>query len=286
MNAPRTVLIDGDMIIFKAGFANEKTEKGILVSVNPPHQAYKTCKDMIKNILLETGCGDYMLFITDKHKTNFRYKVAVTQPYKENRKSQKRPELEKEIRHYLIRHWGAVRVKGIEVDDALGIYQDKENGSTIIASNDKDLDMIPGWHFDIDVGKERTIPTCTYTLKSYKRNKIYYVTDPGFLSLREVKDKKILCGAGALWFCAQLLMGDRVDNIPGLKKVGPVSAYEILKDCDTYCKAVKVVYSKYIDSLKSELDSDQILSRFKEVAQLLWIKRAAKEKIFPLEWVL
>jgi 5'-3' exonuclease len=286
MNNPTTALIDGDMLIFKAGFANQKTEHGEVISVNEPHFAYKTVKDMINNILLTVKCEDFRIFIGDSKKSNFRYSVAKTAKYKDNRSKQKRPVLEKNIRNYLFKHWGSIIVKGIEVDDALGIEQDKVNGSTIICSNDKDLAMIPGWHYDVDAGKTRTVNDNTYTLKAYKKTNIYYVTDPGFLSLREANNgKKVLTGAGLFWFCAQLLIGDKTDNIPGLYKLGNVGAYNILKNCSSYEQSLKVCYTEYVERLKEELDEAQIEERFKEVAQLLWIKRAAKETIFPSRWL-
>src|SRR5690606_41714779 len=57
-----------------------------------------------------------------------------------------------EIRDYLIRRWGAEVVDGQEADDAIGIaawnsYKECPEYS-IIASIDKDLRMIPGYHYN------------------------------------------------------------------------------------------------------------------------------------------
>src|SRR5690606_32002693 len=107
----------------------------------------------------------------------------------------------------------------------------------------------------------------------------------GFVSLRKVGSRNILTGAGQLWFCAQMLQGDSTDNIPGLPGYGQVKVYNTLKDVKTYEEAMKIVYMSYRNNL-THLTSEGIVARLKEIAQLLWIKRSEKEKIFNLEEVL
>ena len=68
--------------------------------------------------------------------------------------------------------------------------------TSIIVSIDKDFDQVPGWHYNFVKGEK------------------YYVDDDqGFYN-----------------FCAQLLTGDRADNIIGLRGIGPVGAAKILGD--------------------------------------------------------
>jgi hypothetical protein len=132
----------------------------------------------VQNIILSGG-------------TNFRKEVAVTKPYKGNRKAP-RPVYFDYLRSYLILERGAIISGGCEADDVLGILQDDE--STIVTL-DKDLDMIPGKHYNFVQDRHYTI----------NRTEAYYN------------------------FCKQVLTGDSSDNIPGLKGIGPVKADNILK---------------------------------------------------------
>ena len=308
-------LIDGDALVFSSGFANEKSKDGQLITVNPEHFAFKTVKDTIDRILVATKADDYKIYIGDREKSNFRYTVDPN--YKANRKGQKRPEHEVAIREYLIRHHNAIEVKGMEVDDALGIEQmlfikdttfkiwyasDVDNvrgctnndrkevaNHTIICSNDKDLDMIPGWHYDLDFGKSRRGANGnTYKIKAYKRKPIYFITDPGFIDLRtnESNGRKIICGGGYLWFCAQLLLGDSTDNIPKLAEgYGPVKVYDILKDCRTSEEGIRVVYNEF-EKVNIHLTLKETQTKLMTVAKLLWIKRQIKDDIiFPRRWL-
>ena len=68
---------------------------------------------------------------------------------------------------------------------------------------------------------------------------------------------------GIVNFYKQILTGDRVDNIVGLKGIGPVKATKILKDCKTEADLYKAVLEAY--------DNDE--ERVLENARLLWIRR-------------
>jgi 5'-3' exonuclease len=285
-----TALIDGDRVVMGAAFSAEKVENGVLIRLDDEKFAWHNAKATIERIMSTTKAKNLILYLSNPQKKNFRYSIAKTQPYKANRVKIKRPEHEESVRQYLIKYWGALVVDSIEVDDALGIHQmslpfdDPNECKTIICSNDKDLNQIPGWHFDVDWGRKRVFKEKEYILKSYMKRPIYFLTDPGFLSLR---DRTHLVGGGYYWFCAQLLMGDRVDNIPGI--VGPVGAYKLLYQNDKPSKsiqhAVELCWCAYKTKLK-HLTIDEIKTTFKEVAQLVWIKRAQKhDKIFPSEWL-
>lgn len=280
---PTKILIDGDVYVCKAGFASQRTEKGSVVDLKPENEALQIVKYALIKIQNELNISDMVIYVADDAKSNFRYKVAKTKPYKAKRGS--KPVHFGAIRKYLIDYWGAIVVRGAEVDDALGINQDKENGSTVIVSNDKDLMMIPGWHFDLDYGRVVKYSDKEYKVKAYKDKATFFVSDPGELFLTEGNNKrKVLWGVGQMWFCAQLLLGDSCDNIPGIDGCGPVATYNLLKDAKTFEEGIKIVYSKYKSSLKS-LKIDEIKDRFFEVSRLLWIKREYKETIFNKEWI-
>lgn len=127
---------------------------------------------MVNLTLDDLMIEDYRLFLSGKN--NFRYDVYPE--YKANRLDKPRPKWEQALKQYLVDQWGALSINGMEGDDACGIHQDD---TSIISSNDKDLNQIPGWHYNF-VKKER-----------------YYVT----------KEE------GIRFFFEQLINGDRVDNI-------------------------------------------------------------------------
>lgn len=271
-----------------AGFSSQRTENGKVVEVEPESHAFYRAKLILNKVIEKSGAKNYKLFIGDDKSKHFRYSIAKTLPYKGNRDSSKRPILEPAIRDYLRTKQNAIVVKGIEVDDALGISQTKD---TIICSTDKDLDQIPGMHFDPDWGRERNFNGCKAILKNYKPSAIYEITDPGFVELaKRDSGKPVLIGGGQLWFCAQMLMGDIVDNIPGLPYnlkscYKDVRAYKALKDCTTYKEALQKVWKLYQEKLTKYAVDTNINSRFEEIAQLVYIRRAKKETIYPRSWL-
>jgi len=78
-----------------------------------------------------------------------------------------------------------------------------------------------------------------------------------------------LKGAGLLFFYAQIIMGDSVDNYPGIPGSGPKRAYEILEgaktEYDMYCRVLKAYTQYYINK-------DKALDMLIEQAQLAWMQ--------------
>ena len=157
---------------------------------------------LINSILDGVNRDTYRLFLTSDDHSNFRYDIAKTKPYKANRG--KKPVYYNELRGYLIVHWNAEVVRGQEADDAIGINMDVEfYQNPVIVSTDKDLDQIPGTHYN------------------FKTGKLYEIEDGQSLELSSNRRK--LTGGGYAWFYAQMLMGDSTDNIPGISGCGPVN---------------------------------------------------------------
>ena len=147
---------------------------------------------------------------------NFRY--SVYPEYKANRITAKRPKWEHEIKQHLVDQWSAQWSQGCEADDMLGIRQMEllDNGPVAgcICTIDKDLDMIPGDHYNF-VKKER-----------------YYVTPE----------------EGIKFFYYQCLVGDTADGIKGVPGIGPKKAANILAQCSTeeeYYTAVSSCFGCY-----------------------------------------
>ena len=186
--------------------------------------------EFLSDMLMDLDVEDFEGYLTGKG--NFREKIAVTAPYKGNRSS-KKPEHYEFLRDYLIREWGFQLIEGEEADDAISIHHcSVVDGNTIICSTDKDFDQLPGWHYN------------------FVRREKYYVT----------------AEEGLRNFYCQLLTGDRVDNILGIRGVGPVKAARLLDGCRTeqdYYSKVKQAY----------VGSGEPIERVLENGQLLWLRR-------------
>ena len=235
-------LIDADVLTYRVGFATQKLVDSELL-VEPVHHGYHLIKTNMVKILNGSKADTYRLFLTANDKSNYRFDIAKTKPYKGNRVAPK-PVHYQALRDYMVDHWGAEVVSGKEADDAMGIAQMQGQGKTIICGIDKDLLMIPGLHYNF--------VTDTH----------YKFEDPGELFVH--KKGKIL-GGGLKFFYAQMLMGDSADNIPGLKGVGPMKALALLEKLDTE--------EEMLYTVRKEYEKQDALSRFNEIADLLWIQR-------------
>lgn len=143
----------------------------------------------IEHILNATEASSWQGYLTGKG--NFRYEVATIKPYKGNRSGEK-PFWHPAIFNYLRDEQNCRVVEGHEADDQIAIDYEKD---CIIASRDKDLKQIPGWHYSWEVGLQKEKPP-------------YYIDELN----------------GLLNFYSQCLTGDVADNIPGLYGVGFRSA--------------------------------------------------------------
>jgi hypothetical protein len=103
--------------------------------------------------MYETGAGVQECYLTGSN--NFRYDINPA--YKADRKDKPRPRWLQDVRTHLVVGWGARVSDGNEADDEMGISQCAGDGNTVICTNDKDLLMIPGHHFDPVKGIHRII---------------------------------------------------------------------------------------------------------------------------------
>lgn len=265
--------IDGDTILCRAGFSADS--RSPLLS----HSLYNV--KIIVDSLVKKFPGTCKIYLSPSDKAlNWRYQV--TDSYKSNRsikcrkgcKSKMVPCKEVQqsesryfnafecpecgsvvpdgkpvhyqaIREYLISKHGAEAVLWGEADDWLGVDPVK---NTVVVSNDKDLLMLPAYH---------------YRLSS---DKLIRTSDPGQLWLSE--DRKKILGGGFKWFCCQMLMGDAVDGIKKLHKgYGPVKVYDIMSGKMSAACMWKIVEDHYAS------DKDQLLVN----AKLLWISRKPQQ---------
>lgn len=254
--------IDGDIVKYRCAFAAEKIWylvqyqgceiTGIFDSAKEAKEHQKNAKGTIwtrkevqplefalqatkttMEALISRFNGEYVVYLSGP--TNFRDMVAVTRPYKGNRDRARDPVYKDEVEEFLIREYGAVRTSGIEADDAIGIAMCADSDGCIV-STDKDLDQIPGRHYNWVSGESYVVN---------KRQADY-----------------------SLW--TQVLSGDSTDNIPGLEGVGPVKAREILDGSKSSLDLAQRAWAAY----RSRFDSREAAQRyFLEQLNLVYILR-------------
>ena len=221
---PKMALLDADIICYRTGFASEDVDEKLCLA---------RVTELVTDIVyFQLKCDDYKAYITGKG--NFRNDIAVTAPYKGNRKDMKRPKHYEAIRKHLV-DLGATQVEGMEADDAIAIEATANGG--FIVSIDKDLDQIPGHHYN------------------FVKHEEYFVTEE----------------QGLLNFYKQILTGDRVDNIMGIKGIGPVKADKLLSKCKTEKEMFDVCVKAYNDN------GEDGVARTTENARLLWLLRASNK---------
>lgn len=242
-------LIDGDLLAYE--FGSNVSDDGYPI---PWAFVASRVNQKLERILDAVGATTYCVFLTSDDKSNFRNKVATIKPYKGNR-HQEKPFWRDKIRRHLVTSRGAELVFGMEADDALGISQSKD---TVICTRDKDLDMIPGYHYTWPCGAQNERPLW-------------------------IQDE-----LGALrCFYSQLITGDSTDNIPGLFGVGNNSTLvRNIYSCDNELSMYEIAQRAYEQRFGSYWGAF-----LEENAQLLWIlrtinKEESKERLRHLHSVL
>lgn len=263
--AIRKAAIDFDILQYEVGFAAESfwrymhADNGLEVESPPP---FSIVEDMLESRMahiLAVAEADDSPILCISSNNNFRNAIAKSSKYKD-RKSHK-PYHYKNIKAYAECRWEVREEDGLEADDLLGILLSSEE-NIICCSRDKDLLQVPGWHFQWEVNNQPQFGP-------------FLVEGYGELILSE--DGKKLKGWGDKFFLAQLIMGDRVDTIPGLPSHGPVTAFTILQDTHTYAEGLEAVREAYKDAGK---DDDYLL----EQGQLLWMIRKKDGMGNPVMW--
>lgn len=216
------VLVDGDLVVFRAAFAAEKahytlryeklgrvvehpfdTDKELKTFVKeaaiteydrlrerhlePVSHVHSNIRSLLGQIEKRTGEACPIIYLTGQG--NFRRNITKT--YKANRDPTMRPHYEEAARQYLKTYHQAYIVPGIEADDAIGLEMDD---TAICVSLDKDLDMLPGQHYN-------WVQDRLYTITPHEAHTHFY---------------------------AQMLTGDRADNVFGIPGIGPQTAARLL----------------------------------------------------------
>tara|TARA_R110000772_G_scaffold7145_3_gene24479 strand:+ start:1618 stop:2337 length:720 start_codon:yes stop_codon:yes gene_type:complete len=188
------VLVDGDIIAYRAAFATQD---------DLPKDAEEKVDDLMSYVLDETvdlpfpSKWEYQAYLTGK--TNFRFDIAKSYPYKGNRKATEKPKHLGVTRDHMVNRYGAVISVNEEADDLISKAAAELNYNCVVASIDKDMLQLPCWHFNFNRGE--------WT--------------------------KVSVFEGTKFFYTQILTGDAADNIKGLRGIGPKKAEKLLASCNT-----------------------------------------------------
>lgn len=274
-------LVDADMLRYEVGFGVEYRDEEGNCQIKNFDAAVDLLEQKLKEIQEETWADEEpTLYLTGDEKLgakinkrrvkegkeplefplNFRIELAKTKTYKGNRSSSK-PFHFDNLTTYITSHYDCQIAWGLEADDTISIDHVKDPENTIICTRDKDLRITPGRHFGWACGKQEQFgPT--------------EIDEFGYLELT----KKGLKGGGLKFFYSQLITGDNVDNIPGLRGKGPAAAYKLLEGATSESDCYDKVSSLYQETLPEDVWRDY----FKEQANLLWIVRELDEEGNPV----
>jgi hypothetical protein len=290
------ILVDGDLLVYRCGFAAERTEykvvyhdehydepitvwaenhKGAIalaaslteqghkpdiekhVNLEPVQNALHNVKSMIDKTCeaLDAGAKDVTICLSGS--TNYRTDLATLREYKGNRDPDHKPAHGPAIKDYMRKQWDSVVTVDEEADDWLGYtqYASWQDMDTVIVSLDKDLDMIPGLHYN------------------FVKDQSYFVDED----------------AANAFFWTQLVMGDSTDNIPGVPGVGPKKAEKFMEPCWHWSNsgefdedhAFHIAYALYVQGYGPEKAFDALV----ENGQLLWIRREEGQVWLPPEYL-
>jgi 5'-3' exonuclease len=233
------LLIDADIVAMRCSFsAEDEAEAWVACS-----RAEATVEEMCQAL----GATEKELWLSGPD--NFRY--GVYPEYKANRIHSKRPRWEQEVKQYMKEHMAANVSQGCEADDMLGVRQleidtewlprfdARHDIHSIICTIDKDLDMIPGWHYNF--------------VKKVK----YFVTPE----------------EGLYNFYYQCLVGDTADGIKGVAGIGPKKAERILREALEEADDMSAPRKLY-DAVLNQYGSYE---HFEMTAKCLWIFRKAND---------
>lgn len=238
----RSLLIDADIIGYRVGFMALKSSWGEQLTINTFHNWINDICDELNGVpsLYFTGKGP-----------RYREQFANEIPYKQSREGKERPLFLPEVTQYAFNTfpccvsnstWG-------EADDLIACAAHKSGSfdDYVVVSIDKDLNMIPGNHYN-PVKKEQY---CVSKEEAY------------------------------MFFFKQLLAGDKTDDIPGIRGIGLTKAAKLLKGSESSPeKAFDCVLDTY-NRHYPDSSKDEIATMIYNRANLLWLRRTHEEVWTP-----
>lgn len=216
-------------------------------------------RNTIDHAVAMTGAKNALHFIGRGE--SFRLDRSTLLRYKGERVETLKPVHYDAVEDFIINHYNAEVITGIEVDDKV-VMESYKNKNRFVLAEDKDARSQPINLFDLNSPKEGIINCSTFgTLRECDR----------------VKNK--ITGNGYLHLYWQMLAGDSVDAIKpncfSSKKFGDKMAYNRLKDCTTHKEAFQVMRDVYQMLYPEEIEvvgwrGDTILIDWKYVFNEVW----------------
>lgn len=264
------ILVDVDGIIWKAATTATTEMQGriafdvILNSYLRYLGGAKSYDDEAKpdpSTVFFPGHCEVSLYLTADNKSNYRYSLPSPQPYKGNRVGRNKPELFYQIKEYALSR-GATLADGCEADDLIATDATLYGKNAVIVSTDKDFRQVANcWHWECK-----------------KDFRPYFVEDPGYLVLMKGKGRtKTVFGTAKKWFYYQCIAGDTADHVKGVPGLGPVKAYEYLKDCNTEIEMWNAVVKAYEDN-------DVSVEKAIQNGRLLFLRRGDDAPLWSPPW--
>lgn len=219
----RTLLIDGDTLIYEAAAAHEyetQWEPWLWTLHGDLDSSIKHLDDAITEIKAGLKTDKLIVALSD----DARWRPDVMPEYKGNRRKTRKPVTYKALREYMRETYTVFQRPTLEGDDVLGIlvtHPKLVEGEKIVVSIDKDMQTLPGLHFNY----------------AHARGSEDYESFVRTISEAQADTYHLF----------QTLTGDKTDNYPGCPGIGPVRAEKLLlgndlKDgwrivCEAYAKA-------------------------------------------------
>ncbi|MEC7413370.1 MAG: DNA polymerase I [Pseudomonadota bacterium] len=228
---PPLVLVDGSSYLFRAFYALPD----LATKAGEPTGAIRGVISMIRKLAKDYP-GSPVAVVFDAPGKTFR--DDMYSEYKANRSSMP-DELREQIQpiHDLIRAMGLplICIEGVEADDVIGTYATmatEQKRATVISTGDKDMAQLVSEHVTL-------VNTMTDTQ----------------MDRQGVLDKFGVTPEQIVDYLA--LMGDSVDNIPGVPKVGPKTAAKWLNEfgtLDELMQRADEIKGKIGENLRNALD--------------------------------
>ena len=200
-------IIDGDVLLYMSIWGSETLEEG-------KTKFKTTMKDVTNSLFTE----DYVMAMGGPD--NYRCDLYVDYKRSASRVKSKstKPDWFDDLKSWTVEAYdGCIITDNCEADDMVRIWAVEAKAADIqhcVVTIDKDLDCIPGSHYN-------------------PRTKVIYQIEDEWANY---------------FYWKQLLMGDSVDNIPGIPGIGPKKAEKILEGANTKEERVNRICREYHNS--------------------------------------
>ncbi|ASP46300.1 exonuclease [Marinomonas phage CB5A] len=288
-----TALIDGDLLPYMTAFATEDiigiqaqalVDQGHCASLKDTPQfegVFDSLCATLNRWIRDCKCDSAIIYTTNSS-SNFRLRLAYTNPYKGQRPEEK-PVFFPELKEKMSETFDLVVSDGNEADDDLSIeaweryrrniepygiqvgsLKHKELSDSVTCSSDKDSTITPTRNYNPQSRKHQWVTHIGELLPKYSKrmvNNYKYVGTGEFWKrgeksgqekLKRIIDGQVpskaledLKGSGLKFFYAQIIMGDNADNYKGLAGYGQTAAFEALNHLSTERELYEATLSLY-----------------------------------------